>query len=88
MIPLVALLFLAGCSPKAQIRSVCHVLKVDKIIERDRQAPDRSDALRYLAWCGEGRYVVFSSSVTPGDVVRFTEYQEYDQLQIHGYIEK
>lgn len=82
MIWLMALALMTGCAhAKGERDAECHVLAVDPI--QDTMGPTK-----YIAWCGEGRYVVFRSTVSVGDFVQFMEYQEEDQLQIHGYIKK
>lgn len=88
LIVMLALAFLFGCaSPRPPKRSECHVLRVDEITETLGDREGSATREKWLAWCGEGRYVVFRSSVAPGDLVRFTEYQEDNQLQIYGAIE-
>ena len=77
---------IASCAqPPPRASSECHVLKADEIIE-NLTGPEAMRT-KWLAWCGEGRYVVFTSSVSAGQVLRFTEYQEDNQLRIYGAIE-
>lgn len=78
----------SGCAYRPMARNAeCHVLRVDEITEHIGEGEGGATQTKWLAWCGEGRYVVFKSSITPGEVVRFTEYQEDNQLQIYGAIE-
>lgn len=35
------------------------------------QVEDDRGPSKYLAWCGEGRYVVFDSSVTVGEIHQY-----------------
>ena len=75
-ISLVLLVALAGCAqPPVPRKATCHV-------ERINEGP------KDMTWCAEGRYVIFASSVTVGQVIQFSEFQENGDLQIHGYVEK
>jgi hypothetical protein len=77
-----------GCAHRPEPRrEECHVLRVDQITESMGDGESAAVREKWLAWCGEGRYVVFSSSVVAGQRVRFTEYQEDNELQIYGQVE-
>lgn len=92
--PLVMLLVMAllswflGCAnvqPPPR-KAQCHVLRADESSRDIKTDAGNARMRRWLAWCAEGRYVLFTSSVAPGQVIDFDEYQEDDELQIYGRI--
>lgn len=80
----IGLVFLMGCASAPKVKAAeCRVLSVSKLNEK---IADGATVSRWLAWCHEGRYVLFLSPVKVGEVVSFTEYREDDQIQSIGSV--